>query len=107
MRRALRWAKRIVIGLISVVLLVVGIAVIIVHTDWGRNLIRERAEAALHDTFPGGVRVGKVTGSVFGTLVVEDIVINSADGKPWLAASSAKLKLSVWPLLHKTAHVDW
>jgi autotransporter translocation and assembly factor TamB len=91
MRRVWKWTKRIVISTAAVVGLAIGVLLMIAHTDWGRDFIRRRAESALLENFPGGVRIGRITGSVFGTLVVEDVVINNRDGKPWITVGSAKV----------------
>lgn len=106
MKRALRWLKRIVLGTLALVVVAVIAVLIVVHTDWGRNLIREQIEATLVENFPGGAKVGKLSGSVFGTLVVTDIEISDLDHGPLVKVASVKLELSLLPLLTKTAYID-
>jgi autotransporter translocation and assembly factor TamB len=53
MRRALRWTLRIVIGVLALIGLAVVTAVIVIHTSYGRELVRSKAEAALASAFPG------------------------------------------------------
>ncbi len=106
MMRALRWLKRIVLGTLALVVVALAAALIIVHTDFGRNLIRAQIEATLLENFPGGARVGKLSGSVFGTLVVTDIELSDMDHGPLVKVASVKLELSLLPLLTKTAYID-
>ena len=61
MRRAWRWTWRVGLGLVGLIVLAVGVLVLVLHTDWGRERLRRRAIAALHDTFPHCVRIGKVS----------------------------------------------
>ena len=106
MKRALRWLKRIVLGTLAFVVVAVAAALIIVHTDFGRNLIRKQIEATLLENFPGGARVGKLSGSVFGTLVITDVELSDMDHGPLIKVASIKLELSLLPLLTKTAYID-
>ncbi|MBA3454927.1 MAG: translocation/assembly module TamB domain-containing protein [Deltaproteobacteria bacterium] len=106
MKRALRWLKRIVLGTLALAIVAVIAVLIVLHTDWGRNLVREQIEATLLENFPGGARVGKLEGSVFGTLVVTDIVVFDMDHGPLVKVGSVKLELELLPLLTKTAHID-
>jgi len=106
MKRVLRWLTRLVLGALAVVVVAIIAALIVVHTAWGRRLIADQIEASLLETFPGGARVGKLEGSVFGTLVVSDLELSDLDHSPLVKIGSVKLELSLWPLLAKTAVVD-
>ncbi len=106
MKRALRWLKRIVLGTLALAIVAVIAALIVVHTEWGRRKIANQIEAALLESFPGGARVGKLEGSVFGTLVVTDIELSDMDHGPLIKVASVKLELSLLPLLTKTAYID-
>ncbi|MEO8841011.1 MAG: hypothetical protein ABI591_32720, partial [Kofleriaceae bacterium] len=101
-----RWTKRVVLGTIVLLLLVIGGALIFIHTDYGRDFVRRKAEAALLDSFPGGARIGRIEGSVFGTLVIDDLRLNSRDGKPMIIVGTARVKISLLALIGKTVHLD-
>jgi hypothetical protein len=106
MRRALRWVRRLVLGVLALTIVVVGLGLILVHTDWGREQIRRKVEASLQGTFPGGVKIGRLDGSVFGELVIRDVEIASLDGKPAITVKTVRAELAVWPLIRKIARVD-
>ncbi|HEY6034479.1 MAG TPA: hypothetical protein VIV58_09480, partial [Kofleriaceae bacterium] len=105
-RKVLRWSVRLVIGFFALLLLVIGAALIFIHTDTGRNYVRRKAEAALLNSFPGGAHIGRIEGSLFGTLVIDDLRLNGRDGKPMLVVGTAKVRLSILPLLAHTARID-
>jgi autotransporter translocation and assembly factor TamB len=106
MKRAWRWTKRIVLGAIVLVLLVIGGALIFIHTDYGRDFVRRKAEGALLDSFPGGAHIGRIEGSVFGTLVIDDLRLDSRDGKPMIVVGTARVKISLLALIRKTVRLD-
>jgi hypothetical protein len=105
-RKIVRWTVRVVVGFFALLLLAVGAALIFIHTDTGRNYIRRKAEAALVNSFPGGVHIGRIEGSIFGTLVIDDLRLNGRDGKPMLVVGTTKVKLSILPLLAHIARID-
>jgi|GEM_PF-3198795 len=99
MRKVLRWVRRIVLGIVGLVVAVVAIALIVIHTDWGREQLRQQVIAAMHDGFPGGVQIGRLDGSVLGDLVLRDVVINDFDGKPAISAKTVTLNVGFRSLL--------
>lgn len=106
MKRAWRWTKRILLGVVVLLVLVIGGALIFIHTDYGRDLVRRKAETALLNSFPGGVHIGRIEGSVFGTLVVDDLRLDSRDGKPMIVVGTARLKISLLALISKIVRLD-
>ncbi len=106
LRRALRWLRRIVLGSLALVVLAILAVVIVLHTSWGRDLIRRKVEAALVNTFPNGATIGRLEGSPFGELIAYDIEIDGADHKPFAKIGAVKLKLALMPLISKTARLD-
>jgi autotransporter translocation and assembly factor TamB len=101
MRRLLRWGKW--VALVTVVLLIGFVAWL--HTSSGRDFLREKAEQALCGQFPGS-KVGKVEGSLFGTVVVHDILVQGADGKPLATVGMAEVELGLTSLVSKTLRID-
>lgn len=106
MRAVLRWLKRITITLLIVGLLAVGVVLIFIHTDYGRDFIRRKAEAALLNSFPGGAHIGHLSGSIFGTLEIDDLRLNGRDGKPMIIVGTTRAKLKLSALFGKTVRVD-
>jgi len=105
LRRLTRWTVRLVLGALALSLVAVCVVLVAVHTDWGREQIRARAEAALQDAFPGA-RIGALEGSVLGELVVRDVDLPAAPGVPFLAAGALRVEVALSPLLGKTIRVD-
>ncbi len=93
MRRALRIIRKLGLGLLLLVVVVVGGALIFIHTNTGREVVRDKLEAQLKNTFTGDVRVGKLEGSPFGTYVLREVVIDGPDGQP--AVEIGKLSVSL------------
>lgn len=106
MRRTLRWLKRIVLGSLALAVVAVGVALIVLHTDWGRERIRRQIEAALADEFPGGARVGKLEGSVLGELVLTDVELAALDGAPLVSIGTLTVDVALTPLASNTIRVD-
>ena len=106
MRRVWKWFKRIVLGTIALAMIAVIVAIILLHTDWGREQVRKRVEAVLQGQFPGGAHIGKLSGSVFGTLTIEKLELDGADGKPLISVGQLEVRPALLPLLWKTVRVD-
>lgn len=104
-RKVLRWTTRIVLGLVGLVVVAVASAIIFLHTDRGRELVRSQVEAKLASTFVGGATVGKVEGSPFGTLVLEDLVINDPEGVPAISVKRLAVEIALLPLIGQEARL--
>lgn len=78
-RRALRWAVRIVLGVLVIAVLAVGAAAITLHTDWGRDKVREQIEAKLAPYYPAGAHIGRLEGSVLGDFSLHEIVLTDRE----------------------------
>ena len=81
LRRVLRIARRTLFAVFGLVVVAVGIALIAVHTDWGRNKIRGVIESSLDSTFAGGAKVRAFEGSILGDFTIEGIELYDAEGK--------------------------
>nr|MBA3457863.1 hypothetical protein [Deltaproteobacteria bacterium] len=101
MSRARTWGKRILLGFGAFIVVAVAAILITIHTDYGRELIREQVEAKLNDTFVGGASIASVEGSPFGDLTLSGIVLNGPDGKPAIKVGTLTLKLGLLPLMSK------
>jgi hypothetical protein len=101
----LRWTLRIVLGAIALAVVTVIAVVIALHTEWGRELVRRKAEAALAGAFPGS-KIARVEPALFGTTTVHGLVIAGAGGAPMVKVDTIEAEVSLRPLLGKTVHVD-
>jgi hypothetical protein len=101
--RVRRAIKRFVLGLLLLGVITVVAAVIFLHTDTGREVVRDRIQSSLAETFAGEVHVGKLEGSPFGTYVARDIVIDGPDGKPAIQIGKLSLELELSGLIDHEA----
>lgn len=102
----LRWVKRVVLGVLALLVLGVGGALAALHTDWGREIVRKQVVKQLNNTFTGGASIGKIEGSPFGELVAREVVINGPDGKPAIGIGTLHLEISLRPLLSHDVYLD-
>jgi autotransporter translocation and assembly factor TamB len=105
-RRALRWVQAFFAIVLSLVLLVIIAATLVLHTSWGRKLVRSQIEARLNDTFIGGATLGDVRGNPLSELELRDLVINGPDMKPAISIKSLRVKLPLMPLISHQLRVD-
>jgi TamB, inner membrane protein subunit of TAM complex len=105
-RRLLRWIKRGVLGTLALTVFAVGAALIVLHTDWGRERLRRVAEAEIAEAFSRGARIGRIEGSVLGELVVRDVELQAADGRTYARVGELRIDLALRPLLGKVARID-
>lgn len=100
-----RWIKRGVLGLLGLIVVAIVAVLIIIHTSFGREIVRTQIEAQLDAIFVGGGSVGKVEGSPFTKLVLVDLVINGPDGKPAISAHKLTVGLALTALISKHANL--
>ncbi|HSK01976.1 MAG TPA: hypothetical protein VK932_12070, partial [Kofleriaceae bacterium] len=105
-RWLLRWLARFALTLLALAVVSSGAVLIVLHTDWGRERIRRIAEAELEGSFPGGVKIGRIEGSVLGELVARDVELNAADGSLFAKVGALRLELAFAPLVGKTAELE-
>jgi len=106
MRSVLRWLRRLALGVVLLAIVVIGGALVIAHTAWGREQLRERVEEALQEAFPGGAHIGVIEGSILGTLTVHDVELDGRDHKPLVTIGTLDVAVALPPLLVQIAQVD-
>jgi hypothetical protein len=106
MRKTFKWIGRVLLGVVGFVVVAVGVALIVLHTDWGREQIRKRVEASLDDTFVGGAKIGRIDGSAFTDLIVRDLVINGPDLKPAITVKTLRVHVALIPLLSHHVNIN-
>ena len=103
--RGWRWILRGTLGLVALLVVVIGGALVAIHTDWGRGIVRTQVEKQLQGMFTGGASLGKIEGSPFTELIVHDFVINGPDKKPAISVKTVKVAVGILPLLSHQARV--
>lgn len=103
--RGWRWIKRGVLVAVALLVVVVAGAIAVVHTDWGREVIRARVEHQLQTVFTGGASLGRLEGSPFGKLTLHDVVIRGPDGHPAISVKTLTIELGILPLLSHQVRV--
>ncbi len=105
LRRGFRWLRRIVVGLLAFVVVAVAAVVIVLHTAWGRRVLKNQVVSQIQTFFPG-TTIGSITGSVLGTLVLHDVHLVALDHKPLADVDTLEIQISLLSLISKTAHLD-
>jgi autotransporter translocation and assembly factor TamB len=94
-----RWSLRVGVALVALVLLVVGAALIVLHTDWGRARVLGLTLELVGGLFEGQIVAARMEGSPFGTLVLVDVEVLTPDGTVAIAASRVEVEADLLDLL--------
>jgi hypothetical protein len=105
-RRALRWARNILLGVIGLVGVVLLTAYLVFQTGWGREVLRSQIETRMSDAFVGGAKIGRVGGNPLTELVLYDVLINGPDKTPAIKVKTLTVKLPLMPLISHQLRVD-
>ncbi len=81
--------------------LVIGAALLLTNTDWGREQIRRRLVALLQDNSHGLIHVGKVTGNLLEGFTAHDVVITDSARAPFVKADEIWARYSLGTLRGK------
>jgi len=87
-----------------VVALVVAVLAVL-HTDRGRDKVRQQLVKALAETFPGGFELQRLEGSVFGTVTARGIVIFDHNHRRAVTLERASVSVGFGGLLRHTIHL--
>ncbi len=105
-RRALRWARRVVLAAVTLALVGGIAAAIALHTDWGRDRVRAQLEAKLWPYFPAGARIGRLEGSVLGDFSLHDIELRDREGRPAVTIARVELNIGLTAWLDDEARLE-
>jgi len=86
----LKWVRRILLGTLVLVVLVVGAAVVTTNTAWFRAWLREQAVVAANGALVGDVSIGALDGSLWSELTIRDVRI-TLDGEEVLSVPAVRL----------------
>jgi hypothetical protein len=91
--------RRGVLTAVAVLAVLVVAAVTVMHTAWGREIIRARIQRQLQTAFTGGGSLGRIEGSPLGKLTLHDLVINGPDRQPAISVKKTTIEVGILPLL--------
>lgn len=107
---ALLWKilRRIAIGIVALIAIVIVATVIVTNTNWFRNFVRTKANAVLAGTFKGQVIIGRIQGSLWSNLTLDDLTL-TYQGERIAHIERLRVAYGIFSLLHDTidlTHVD-
>ncbi len=105
-RRGVRIAWRGLKWLLGIVVVLIAVALVLLHTDWGRERVRRRLETAMQPLFRGAVHVGRLDGSVFTELIARDVTIDDATGRRAVAIDRIGVRVALGGLLDGEVHIQ-
>jgi uncharacterized protein involved in outer membrane biogenesis len=105
-QRIRRWLRRIVVAIAALALGSVVIALVVLHTDWGREQLRRQAVSAVAEMFPGGFELDGIEGSVLGTVTLRDVVIYDQKRRRAVAVERVSIDLGMVALLRHTIRLE-
>ncbi|HUC97677.1 MAG TPA: translocation/assembly module TamB domain-containing protein, partial [Candidatus Polarisedimenticolaceae bacterium] len=74
------------------------------HTDGFREFVREKLETSINDTITGSISVGRIDGSVWGNVILHDVVVRH-QGAEILEIPELKISYSLFSLLWGRLHI--
>jgi len=70
--KIVRWT---VTGIVALVALGIVTVIVVTHTVWFRDFARQKVNATLAGTLKGQLVVGKIEGTIWGDLILEDVTL--------------------------------
>lgn len=86
----LKWLRRILVGTIALVVLLVVAIGVVTNTAWFRGWLREQAVVAANGALVGDVSIGAIDGSLWNEFIIRDVRITH-DGEESLFIPSIRL----------------
>jgi hypothetical protein len=105
-RKVLRRTAYGLVGLVGLVVVLLVSTYAILHTDWGREQVRGQLQKTLAGLFVGKVSLGRVEGDVLGDVILRDLAIDDADGRPAVRARTLRVTFGLLPLIGQTVEVS-
>lgn len=99
---------RVIIGLLAVVLALGLVAVLLLHTGRGRELVRTQLVAEIARSLAGQARidVDRIEGSLVNRIILHDVRLIDAHGSTAISADEAVISYDLLPLLWRTLRVN-
>ncbi|HMI48767.1 MAG TPA: hypothetical protein VK481_08865, partial [Gemmatimonadaceae bacterium] len=90
-----RWWARVLVGLAVVILLLLGVALLITNSDFGRERVRRYVEGLIQRNSHGIVHIGAVTGNLLHGMTLHDVVITDSARVPFVKADEISASYSL------------
>jgi autotransporter translocation and assembly factor TamB len=101
-RRRVATVAKWTLGFLGGVLLLLLVAVIVLtSTPWGTGQVREFVLGQFEEVVDGDVRIGRIGGNPLHGIVLRDVAIVDAEGRPFLDAERVSFRYSVLRLLQE------
>ena len=104
--RLARIARRVGLGLVALIAMVLAGVLLALHSPWGRDQLRRRLEAALADRVDGAVTIGRLDGSVLGELVARQVAITDLSGRAVIEVDTVRVDAGLLALLDRRLHLS-
>lgn len=84
----------------------VGLALLVLHTGWGKEQVRLQAVKAINGAITGTISIGKIEGFFFDHITIRDLELLDASGRRAIHADAVSVEYDLLPLLSKEVVVD-
>lgn len=101
-------SRRIALGILALIAIALVAAVIVLNTNWFRDLARDKANALLASTFKGQLTIGSIRGSIWRDLTLDDITLTYR-GERIAHVDRLRVAYGILSILHNTidlTHLD-
>jgi autotransporter translocation and assembly factor TamB len=102
MRRFLRWTAIAVASLVGLVILAVIVLVAVLHTDWGREKVRQQAEKVLDGAVQGDVALGPIEGDLLSKFTIAGLEVRDPGGHVAVRASRVLVDYDLLSLVRRS-----
>ncbi len=108
----MRWVWKIVkwiaVGLGALIVIAIVAAVVVINTNWFRDTARSKVNAILAGTFKGQLAIGRIQGSIWSDLILDDITL-TYNGERIAHIERMRVAYGILSILHDTidlTHLD-
>lgn len=105
-RRIVKWVLHTIMWAAAAIVVLIGVAVAVIHSDWGRALIRDKVVTALDQLLAGQISIGRLEGSVLYRFSLHDIEVRDDQGELALRIDELVLDPDLWALVQQRVAVD-
>jgi translocation and assembly module TamB len=105
-RRIVRWALHAIMAIAATIIALLGLAVAVMHSDWGRAWIRDKVVTALDKVLAGQISIGRLEGSVLDRFSLHDVEVRDDRGELALRVDELILDTDLWELIQQRVAVD-
>jgi uncharacterized protein involved in outer membrane biogenesis len=105
-RRMWRRAVRVVLWVLGALVALVGVAFLLLHTDWARDQVRGVLVAQLTKKLNGTVEVARLEGDLLDRITIRGLVVKDRKGVEVIKADALTVDYRILPLLDQHFHAD-